>query len=252
MFEVGPELLALLLAVAFVAGFVDSIAGGGGLITLPVLLLAGATPLQALSTNKVQGCFGSATAAISYAHAGLVNWRSQFRWAVLAFGASLIGAFVASALPIGLIRGILPMVLIGVALFFAFKPDLGNLDRKARLTPVVFGLICVPIVGFYDGVVGPGAGSFYMLAFVMFAGFGVLKATAHTKLLNFASNIGGLVMFALVADIWWATGLAMGVAQIGGASVGARFAMRAGARVIKGLVVVTSVALALRLMWEWI
>jgi uncharacterized membrane protein YfcA len=86
----------------------------------------------------------------------------------------------------------------------------------------------------------------------MFAGFGVLKATAHTKLLNFASNIGGLVMFALVADTWWATGLAMGVVQIGGAGVGARFAMRARAYVIKGLVVVTSMALALRLMLEWI
>lgn len=251
MFEVSLILLAVLLAVAFVAGLVDSMAGGGGLITLPALLLAGASPIEALSTNKLQGCFGAATAAVSYARGGHVDLSKQWMWALLAFGAALIGALIATVLPVETVKVVLPLVLVSVALFFALKPNLTDLDTLAKVGPVLFGFTFVPLVGLYDGLLGPGAGSFYMFAFVMFAGFGVLKATAHTKLLNFASNIGGLVMFALIADVWWATGLAMGAAQVIGARVGAGLAMKQGARLIKPLVVVTSLALAARLMWDW-
>ncbi|MCF6444734.1 TSUP family transporter [Nereida sp. MMG025] len=251
MFEVTVDLLAVLLAVAFVAGLVDSIAGGGGLITLPTLLLVGASPIEALSTNKLQGTFGAATAAVSYARGGHVDLRSQWLWAFIAFGAALAGALMATVLPVETFRVMLPIVLISVALFFAFKPNLTDVDTVAKVAPAVFGFTFVPAVGAYDGLLGPGAGSFYMIAFVMFAGFGVLRATAHTKLLNFASNVGGLVMFALVAEVWWATGLAMGAAQIAGARMGSAMAMKQGARLIKPLVVVTSLALAARLMWDW-
>ncbi|HRO15080.1 MAG TPA: TSUP family transporter, partial [Paracoccus sp. (in: a-proteobacteria)] len=103
---------------------------------------------------------------------------------------------------------------------------------------------------FYDGLIGPGAGSFYMIAFVSLAGFGVLRATANTKLLNFASNIGGLAAFALTGHPLWVAGLAMGAGQMAGAWLGARMAVRIGARVIKPLLVVTSTALALRLLWQ--
>ena len=106
------------------------------------------------------------------------------------------------------------------------------------------------MIGFYDGLIGPGAGAFYMIGFVLLAGHGVLKATAHTKFLNFASNLGGLAVFALQGAPWWAVGLVMGAAQIGGARLGSRVAMRVGARVIKPLLVVTSSLLAARLIWQ--
>lgn len=247
-FEVSQQVLFLLMGAAFAAGFVDSIAGGGGLITVPALILAGAPPVTALATNKVQGMFGTGSAALTYARAGHVDLRAQAPTALIALLSGIAGALLASRLPTDLIRLGLPVLLIGIALFFAFKPGLNDIDRAERLSPRLFMLTFVPVIGFYDGLIGPGGGAFYMLGFVALAGFGVLKATAHTKLLNFSSNFGGMLAFALVASPWWMTGLAMGMAQIAGAFVGSRLAMRIGAKVIKPVLVITSTALALRLL----
>ncbi|MGR3621111.1 TSUP family transporter [Pseudophaeobacter sp.] len=250
MLEVGVETLLLLMAAGFIAGFIDALAGGGGLITVPVLLLAGANPVTALATNKIQGLFGSATAALAYARGGHVNLREQAGSALIAFVASIAGALLITVLPTDWIELILPVLLIGIALFFAVKKGLGDLDRARRLSPALFAATMVPLCGAYDGLLGPGAGSFYMLAFVSLAGYGVLKATAHTKLLNFASNAGALCAFALVATPWWITGLAMGLAQIVGAQAGASLAQSKGARLIKPLLVLTSLLLAAKLIWD--
>ena len=252
MFELTADLVMLLMMAAFAAGFVDAIAGGGGLITLPILMLAGLSPAQALATNKVQGVFGAATAAISYASRGLVDLRGQWKSALIAGAAGALGAALVSYLPTDQLRLVLPVILIGIAAFFALKPGLNDMDRVQRIAPAAFAATAVPLVGFYDGVLGPGAGSFYMIAFVTLAGYGVLKATAHTKLLNFASNLGGLGAFALFGQPLWLVGIVMGAAQIAGAALGARLASRIGARLIKPLLVVTSTALALRLIWQMI
>ncbi len=250
MFEISTDLAALLILAAFVAGFVDAIAGGGGLITVPVLLLAGASPVEALATNKLQGTFGSATAAVTYARAGEVNLRGQTRMAAISAVAAAGGALVAHLVPADVLRLIMPVVLVAVAVFFALKPGLTNDSRAARMQPGVFAVTAVPLIAAYDGFFGPGTGSFFMLGFVMLAGYGVLKATAHTKLLNFASNAGGLAVFATSGAIWWAVGLAMGFAQVAGASFGARVAMRGGARLIKPLLVAACTGMALRLLWQ--
>ncbi len=250
MFEVSLHLVAALVFAAFFAGLIDAIAGGGGLITIPALLLAGASPIEAVATNKVQGSFGAATAAVAYARAGQVDPRRQIGSALVAFLAGAAGAVLAQHVPTGVFRMGLPVVLIGIALFFALKPGLSDADRVRRMTPALFGATIVPLVGLYDGLIGPGAGSFYMIGFVLLPGFGVLKATAHTKLLNLASNLGGLLLFALTGHPWWAVGLAMGAAQIAGARIGAGLAMKRGARAIKPLLVVTSTAMALRLIWQ--
>ncbi|WP_333867820.1 TSUP family transporter [Cypionkella sp.] len=250
MFEIATHLVVLLVCAAFLAGFVDAIAGGGGLITVPVLLLAGASPIEALATNKLQGSFGAATAVVSYARAGHVKPLQQLGMAAVAGLAGAGGAMVAHLMPADTLRIIMPVVLVAVALFFALKPGLTDADRIQRIKPAVFTFTAVPMVAAYDGFFGPGAGSFYMLGFVMLAGFGVLKATAHTKMLNFASNFGSLLVFAAGGGIWWGVGLAMAAAQIAGASLGAKLAMRIGARLIKPLLVVTSTALALRLLWQ--
>ncbi|MBK4214470.1 TSUP family transporter [Paracoccus caeni] len=252
MLDLAPDLILVLIAAGFFAGFIDAIAGGGGLITVPALLLAGVPPVQALATNKVQGIFGAATAAVSYARRGLVDPRKQWQAALAAGVAGAAGAFLVSYLPTEWLRFVLPVILIGIAAFFALKPGLNDLDRVQRVAPAVFAITIVPLVGFYDGLLGPGAGSFYMIGFVTLAGYGVLKATAHTKLLNFASNLGGLLAFALVAKPLWSIGIMMGLAQIAGAALGARLAARIGARLIKPLLVATSTLLALRLIWQMI
>lgn len=250
MFDLAAETVLFLVAAAFVAGFVDSIAGGGGLITVPALLLAGFSPVESLGTNKLQGLFGAGSATFAYARGGHVDLRRQLPSALLAFGGAILGALLATLLPGEWLRVALPFLLIAIALYFALRPNMGDIDRVARLSPFLFGLLVVPLIGFYDGLFGPGTGSFFMLAFVALAGYGMLKATAHTKLLNFASNLGGFAAFAAAGVVAWEIGLAMGVAQFLGARLGAGLAMKAGARLIKPLLVLVCIALAIRLLLD--
>ncbi len=242
------QIILLLALAAFSAGFVDSIAGGGGLITIPALLLAGFPPVAALGTNKLQGLFGTGSATIHYASRGHVDLRGQLPAAALAFAGGLAGALLATVVPGGALRMALPFILVAIAVYFAVKPNMDDVDRAERLTPVLFGMTVVPLIGLYDGLFGPGTGSFFMLAFVALAGYGVLKATAHTKLLNFASNLGGFVLFAFAGAIFWKIGLLMGAAQFLGARLGASLAIVGGARLIRPLLVVVCAALAARLL----
>lgn len=248
--DLSLEILLLLAFAAFLAGFIDSIAGGGGLVTVPALLLAGLSPVEALGTNKLQGLFGSGSATIAYASMGHVDLKAQLPSAVLAALGAVAGAALATLMPGDILRALLPILLIAIALYFAFKPQLDDIDRTRRMTPFLFGLVVVPLIGFYDGIFGPGTGSFFMLAFISLAGFGVLKATAHTKLLNFASNVGGFAAFAVAGAVLWQIGLMMGVMQFLGARLGASLAMKNGAKLIKPLLVVTCVALAIRLLLD--
>jgi uncharacterized membrane protein YfcA len=242
------ETFLILVCAAFAAGFVDSIAGGGGLITIPALLLSGMDPLAALGTNKLQALFGSGSASITYAAKGHVNLRQLAPTALLSFAGAVAGGLVALVMPVRVLETLLPFLLIAIALYFAFKPGLSDRDAERRISPVVFACFLVPIIGGYDGLFGPGTGSFFMLAFVTLAGYGVLKATAHTKLLNFASNVGGFAVFAVSGTILWKLGLAMGIAQFIGARIGATFAMRFGAKLIRPLLVVVCLALATKLL----
>ncbi len=248
--ELTFQLLLVLALAAFVAGFIDSIAGGGGMITVPVLLLTGFSPVMALGTNKLQGLFGSGSATLAYAQKGQVDLRKQLPAALSSFIGGAVGALLAAVLPGDWLQIVLPILLIAIALYFALKPSMGDVDRAQRMTPFMFGLTIVPLIAFYDGLFGPGTGSFFMLAFVTLAGYGMLKATAHTKLLNFASNIGSFGAFALVGVIAWKAGLVMGVAQFLGARLGATVAMRVGSRIIRPLLIITCVALALRLLLD--
>jgi uncharacterized protein len=250
VFEFATTTLALLVFAAFLAGFIDSIAGGGGLITVPALLLAGATPIETLGTNKLQSVFGSGTATLTYARAGHVDLKQQLPMGLMSLVASMAGAFCATLLPQDVFRQILPFVLVAIALYFVLKPDVSDLDTVERIRPIVFAVTLVPVIGFYDGIFGPGTGSFFMLGFVALAGFGLLKATAHTKFLNFASNLGSLIVFGLLGVVLWKTALAMGAGQFFGARLGAKFAMKNGAKIIKPLLVLVCIALAARLAWQ--
>lgn len=246
--EILLHTLFLLFLAAVFAGFVDSIAGGGGLITIPAMLIAGIPPLETLGTNKLQSQFGSASATIAYARRGHVDLKSQLPMALVAAAGGIVGAGFAAIVPGEVLRAIMPVLLVSIALYFALKPNLSDQDSHRRMTPFLFGVTLVPLIGFYDGVFGPGTGSFFMLAFVSLAGFGMLKATAHTKLLNFGSNAGAFLVFVFTGSVLWKIGLVMGLGQFLGAQVGSRFAMRGGARIIKPLLVISCCAMAVRLL----
>lgn len=248
--ELAFQSLLLLFLAAFIAGFIDSIAGGGGLITIPAMLIAGIPPLQTLGTNKLQSMFGAASATIAYARKGHVDLKGQLPMAALAGLGGVLGAVLATVVPGDVLRALMPFLLVAIAAYFALKPNLSDVDRHQRMTPFLFGLTFVPLIGFYDGVFGPGTGSFFMLAFVSLAGFGMLKATAHTKLLNLSSNVGAFLVFLASGVVLWKVGLLMGLGQFLGAQAGSKLAMKNGAKLIKPLLIVTCVALAVKLLMD--
>ena len=248
--EIELTTLALLALAGLVAGFVDSIAGGGGLLALPSLLLAGLDPVSALATNKLQGTFGTASATHTFWKKGLLHPREHVGEIVTVFIGSALGVLAVRFVSTDLLKQVMPVLLVAVALYFAFSPNLGKIIHPARLPLGVFSFAIAPLIGFYDGIFGPGTGSFFMLALVALFGIGLIEATGRTKLLNFTSNIAALVMFALGGKIIWAIGLTMGVAQVVGAQLGARVAIANGAKVIRPLLVVMCIAMAVRLFWN--
>lgn len=245
--EIELTVLALLAAVGFAAGFVDSIAGGGGLLALPSLLLAGLDPVAALATNKLQGTFGTASATHTFWKKGLLHPARHLPEIISVLIGSALGVLAIRFISTDVLNMMMPLVLVAVALYFALSPDLSNLSKPPVLPLAAFSFCIAPVIGFYDGVFGPGTGSFFMLALVALFGLGIVEATGRTKLLNFTSNIAALVMFAIGGKIIWTIGLTMGVAQLAGAQIGARVAIATGAKIIRPLLVVMCVAMAVRL-----
>ncbi len=249
-FAVDGVMLATLAAVALVAGFVDSIAGGGGLLALPSLLLAGLDPVSALATNKLQGTFGTASATHTFWKKGALDPSQHVLTVVLVFIGAALGVAAVAYAPTNLLSGLLPPLLIVIAIYFALTPRLSVHDGAPRLPRTVFIYGLAPLIGFYDGIFGPGTGSFFMLSLVALFGFGVVAATGQTKLFNFTSNVASLIMFAIGGHIIWVVGLCMGVAQLIGAQVGARLAIKNGAAIIRPLLVVVCIAMAAKLLWN--
>lgn len=250
MLDLGFDMIAALAAISFFAGFVDSIAGGGGLLTVPALLLAGLGPAEAIATNKVQGAFAAASATYTFGRRELIEWRKAWGFTGVAFVSGTVGALCVRFLPASVLQTAIPVLLIAIAVYFALSRKLKDEDAHARLSALGFGLTAPVAVGFYDGIFGPGAGSFYMLAFVTLLGYGVLRATAHTKLLNLASNLGSLLLYAATGAVVWPLGLVMAGTSFLGAQVGSRLAMRLGVRLIRPLLVLVSAAMALRLLLD--
>ena len=245
--------VATLLLLAFsglCAGFIDAIAGGGGLITLPVLLASGVPPAQALGTNKLQACFGSFSATSYFLRRGYIDLASAC-WAVpLTFIGSGLGTLLVQQLDTALLTPLLPILLIGLAIYVLLSPRLGDGDSRRRLGIRAFAFSAGLGIGFYDGCFGPGTGSFFAIAFVTLAGFNLAKATAHSKLLNFTSNLAALIGFALGGKVLWSVGLCMAAGQFVGARLGARMVIRQGSQLIRPLVVLVSLLMSAKLLWS--
>ncbi|MDH0646766.1 TSUP family transporter [Pseudomonas sp. GD03858] len=242
------ELLLLLAAVALLAGFFDAIAGGGGLLTLPMLFIAGIDPLTAIASNKFQAASATVSATVAFARKGMIDWHSGLPMAFMAFIGGALGALSVSLVPQALLQACVPVLLILVAAWFAFSPKLQEQQRQAKVSLSLFCLGVAPLIGFYDGVFGPGVGSFFMLACVLLLGQHLMRAVCSSKLLNAACNLGALSVFALGGAIIWPLALAMAAAAIVGAQLGARCAVRFGTRLIRPLVVCVCCVMALKLL----
>ena len=244
-----PLILLALGGAGTVAGFVDAVAGGGGLIGLPALLSAGVPPVAALASNKLQGAAGTAIAAFTYWRGGHSQLRKLFPAILATFAGAYWGAATVRMMDTSLLQSAVPLALIAIAAYFFFAPQLGDANRTARLKLSAFAPLAGFIIGFYDGIFGPGTGSFFTICFVSLFGMGVIRASAHTKLLNLTSNIAALALFVPAGNVLWPAALAMAAGQIVGGFFGAKSGMRFGARFIKPLVIVVSVIMAVRLLW---
>ncbi len=244
------EMILILMVVAMVAGFIDAIAGGGGLITLPALLLSGLSPVQALATNKLQSSAGSFSATFAFFRQGFISWKHS-KWVFfMALLGGVVGALLATRLPATFLQMVVPILLLSVATYFVFSPNLDGREKRAKISRTLFLLTFVPLIGFYDGIFGPGTGSFFMVAFVLMLGSTLVNAIAETKLANFASNVGSLVIFAFSGEMQIVLGLLMAVGAFIGAQLGARFAVKYGGKVIRPLLIVMSIAMAIKLLLE--
>ena len=243
---VGPELLLLLFSVALVAGCLDTLVGGGGLIVLPALVLAGIPPLQALGTNKLQGTVGTATASYMMLRHGKVRWREVRNLMLFAFVGAATGSALVQIVDTAFLRFMIPLVLVLVAAWFLLSGTLLKRLQPTCIDARIYGRAVVPGIGFYDGMFGPGTGSFFALAGVALQAKPLLDATAVAKTLNFATNFASLLVFVIVGNFVWQAAIVMMLGQAMGAWAGSHILFRINPLYLRVLIVLMCMAMLVR------
>lgn len=245
---------AFLAVAAFLAGLIDAVAGGGGLVQIPALFSAfpNLSPATLVGTNKISSIAGTANAALRYGRSVRIYWGATAPAVVAAFLFSMAGAWALTLVPADPLRKSLPFVLVLLLLYTVAKKDLGT-----EHTPTLTGgrerlaaLLAGAAIGFYDGVFGPGTGSFLMIVFVRVFGYDFLHASASTKVVNLATNLAAILLLGAKGHLWWQLGLMMAVCNVAGSQLGSRLALRHGSAFVrKGFIVVVS-ALILKTAWD--
>lgn len=251
--QIATGTTLLLMLAGFLAGWVDAVAGGGGLIQLPALLLVpGMSPLQALATNKVAGVMGTSVSAGTYYRRVRPDLRTAAPMALAALAGAGGGAVVATWLPPGVFRPVILVALVLVAGYTVARPGAGRVTalRWAGRRHLVAALALGAAIGFYDGLLGPGTGTFLVIGLVALLGYAFLEASASAKIVNAATNLGALVVFALEGAPLWKLGLVVGAANVAGAYLGARMAVAGGSAFVRVVFVVVVGALIVRLGWD--
>lgn len=245
------EMILFLASVGFIASFVDSVVGGGGLISVPALLSTGLPPAVALGTNKLGGTISSLTSSLSFLLSGKMDVRLVRKWFPLSLLGSVAGACTIRFIPPDFLKPLVVLLLIAVTLYTLVgkkrpvRPILPLLTGKI----IVWGALAALLLGYYDGFFGPGTGSFLLFAFLLL-GFDFVNAAGNAKALNFASNLGSLVAFALMGNVNFYYGLPMGLAMLAGSLIGSRVAIRKGASYVKPLFIAVTTLLIGKQVWD--
>lgn len=219
--SISLEVLLPLLLVAIIAGFIDTLAGGGGLISLPALILSGVPPLTALGTNKLQGSMGTATATYLMLKNKRIHWQDVKFLMLAAFIGAAVGAIIIQFVDTKALTFVIPLVLLFIAIYFLLSPMLAAQTHKSILPEKKYKTLVVPAIGCYDGMFGPGTGSFFALAGVSCRGHDLITSTAIAKALNFSTNVAALFVFLVAGKIAWIIGITMMLGQALGAWLGA-------------------------------
>lgn len=253
MEQLSIETLLFLITAGFIAAFIDSIVGGGGLISLPALLLAGLPTGVVLGTNKLGGTMSSMTSTISFLRSGKIDLKLALALFPLSFVGSALGSWTVTLVPSDFLKPLVVVLLIVVAVYTVFKKNWGKDAVYRGLTNRSKVLICFAAValGFYDGFFGPGTGSFLLFAFLLL-GFDFVRAAGNARMLNFASNIASLLTFVAFGLVNFAYGLPMGLAMVAGAWAGSQFAIRKGSALVKPLFISVTSLLIGKQIWDLI
>lgn len=249
--DIGLDIYAILFLLAGIAGFIDAIAGGGGLITIPALLAAGLPPAAALATNKLQASGGSFSASLYFVRKKAVDLRTVWKMILGTFSGAMIGTIAVQLIDASIVKSLLPILVLVVGLYFLFSPKLGEKDCHQRLSFTAFALAAAFPIGFYDGFFGPGTGSFLCVAFVTLLGFNLSKATAHAKILNFTSNFTSLIFFILGGEVYWTLGFVMMIGGFLGARLGAKMVLTKGQKLIRPMVVIMAFIMTTKMMYDY-
>jgi len=245
---------ALLGGAAFLAGLVDAVVGGGGLIQLPVLfsIFPNQAPATLLGTSKLAGIFGTSAAAVNYARRVRVAWSAAAPAAIAAFILSFAGAFTVTRVPADFVRLLLPVVLLAVAVYTFRKKDFGAVHAPVHSGNAerYFAIGMGACIGFYDGFFGPGTGSFLIFLFVRFFGFDFLSASAAAKVVNVACNFSALMWFGVSGHLLWQLGLLMAACQVAGSLVGTRLAIKHGSAFVRKLFLAVVSVLILKTSYD--
>ncbi|UJF24775.1 TSUP family transporter [Suttonella sp. R2A3] len=244
-------ILILLLLTGIFAGFVDTIAGGGGMITLPALLMSGLPPDAALATNKLQGSFGTVSASVYFIRRGELDWRKILPGLIATIIGAGAGTLTVQFLPNQWLQTVIPILLLVVAFIFLFMPSVGEFDRDARMALPLFAVSAALPIGFYDGFLGPGTGSFFLLALITLRGKNLRNATIEAKAYNAATNVTSLVLFMIGGSIVWLSGLAMAAGQLVGARIASNLIIDKGNALIRPMVIIVSIIMSAILAYRY-
>lgn len=249
-----PFETAIVAVASFLAGLVDSIVGGGGLVLVPALFATfpTAAPATLLGTNKCAGVWGTAVAARQYARRVTLGWGWLLPAAVAALAGAFAGAWSLTQVDPSFLRRLLPFLLVAVLVYTLVNRNLGLAHAPSR-SPVATRLIGIGIavvIGWYDGFFGPGTGSFFIFAMVRLLGFDFLHASASAKVLNVATNVAALILLAAAGHVWWQVGLLLAVANVAGSVVGTWLALKHGAGLVRRVFVGVVSLLILKTAWD--
>ena len=240
------DLLIILFFVAIAAGFIDTLAGGGGLITMPALMISGVPPLAALGTNKLQGSVGTATSTYMMLKHKRIYLHDVKHLMLLAFIGSALGSITVQFINVNALSFIIPPVLLLIAIYFVVSPMPNENHSKPRLSNKKYLFGVVPTIGWYDGMFGPGTGSFFSLAGVSFCGHGLIKSTAIAKPLNFSTNVASLLIFMTAGQVVWVLGITMMFGQMIGAWLGSHSLLKINPIYLRVIVVLMCIGMLIK------
>lgn len=238
---------AITFVTGLAAGWIDAIAGGGGLITIPALLWLGVPPPMVLGTNKFQASFGSLTAAMYYVRKGVAPLNEAWTGIAFTLAGSALGAWSVQQIDPSFLGLLIPLLLLGIALVMVFVPSIGSREKTAVMPRTVFSFVFGIGLGFYDGFFGPGVGSFWAFAYVGLMGYSLVRATGFTKVMNFVSNISSFVVFMAGGHVLYSAGITMALGQMVGARLGSAMVVSRGTRFIRPIFITMVIAVAAKL-----